>query len=221
MLAVVSVQYSRFVVNKSAVLCVLAGWLSGFAQSASADEIKVYRSVKENGVIVFSDKPPGHGQYTLLRYRCFACGQDNKTDFYKTPLFLAQYHSQIVQASKRHQLEAALIKAVIHAESGFNANALSPRGAMGLMQIMPATAVELELTQPQDPAANINAGSAYLARLLQQFDGKLELALAAYNAGPDTVRRYQSVPPYTETQNYVKRVQLLLKRYRQHGSVAG
>jgi soluble lytic murein transglycosylase-like protein len=157
----------------------------------------------------------------LLRYRCFACGGDNQTDFSKTPLFLQKFHQQIEQAGKLHRLESALIKAVIHAESGFNANALSPRGAVGLMQLMPATATELAVSDPRDPAANINAGSAYLSSLLRQFDGKLELALAAYNAGPDTVRRYQAVPPYSETQNYVKRVQQLLQRYRAQPAVAG
>ncbi len=206
--------------NKAVCLLVSLGWLSLTAQSACAADIKVYRSVQTNGVIAFSDKPPAQGQYTLLRYRCFACGHDNPTDFSKTPLFLQKFHQQIAQAGKIHQLETALIKAVIHAESGFNANALSPRGAVGLMQLMPATAAELAVTNPRDPTANINAGSAYLAKLLKQF-GQLELALAAYNAGPETVRRYAAVPPFTETQNYVKRVQQLLIRYRAQPTAAG
>lgn len=217
----VSVPFSPSVANKTICLLVTTGWLSLLAQSACAADIKVYRSVQTNGVIAFSDKPPAQGQYTLLRYRCFACGGDNQTDFSKTPLFLQKFHQQIEQAGKLHRLESALIKAVIHAESGFNANALSPRGAVGLMQLMPATATELAVSDPRDPAANINAGSAYLSSLLRQFDGKLELALAAYNAGPDTVRRYQAVPPYSETQNYVKRVQQLLQRYRAQPAVAG
>lgn len=207
--------------NTAVILIVIAGWLSLLAQPASAADIKVYRSVTANGVTAFSDKPPAAGQYTLLRYRCFACGRDNQTDFSKTPLFFRKYQQQIEQAGKLHQLEPALIKAVIHAESGFNPNALSPRGAVGLMQLMPATATELAVSDPRDPMANINAGAAYLASLLRQFDGKLELALAAYNAGPDTVRRYQAVPPFSETQNYVKRVQQLLKRYRAQPAVAG
>lgn len=217
----VSALFFHSVANKAIILGVIAGWLSLPAQSARAADIKVYRSVTANGVTVFSDQPPAEGQYTLLRYRCFACGRDNQTDFHTTPLFVSKYQRQIVQAGKLHQLEIALIKAVIHAESGFNANALSPRGAVGLMQIMPATAAELELTNPRDPAANINAGTAYLAKLLQQFDGQLELALAAYNAGPETVRRYNAVPPFTETQNYVKRVRQLLQRYRRQPAVTG
>jgi len=200
------------------LLPLIAGWLSAFTQPANAEEIKVYRSMDHNGVVRFSDQAPADRQYTLLRYRCFACGAENKTDFSNTPLFLHQFGHYIEQASQNHTLDSALIRAVIHAESGFNANAISKRGAMGLMQIMPATATDLKLTNPYDPAANIVAGSAYLAGLIKQFDGQLELALAAYNAGPQKVLRYQRIPPYAETQNYVRRVRQLLKRYQQNSA---
>lgn len=182
---------------------------------ATAANIPVYRFVDHRGVMTFSDKPPADRQFKLLYYRCFACGRDNKTDFQRTPLFPDKYQGLITSAAQAHQLDSALIRAVIHAESAFNPNAVSPRGASGLMQLMPATAELYAVSQPFEPAANIMAGSQYLASLLAQFDGEVTLTLAAYNAGPAAVRRYGGIPPFAETQLYVSRVQQLWQRYRQ------
>lgn len=113
----------------------------------------------------------------------------------------------VAMAARRHGLDAGLLNAIIHAESGFRRDALSPRGAMGLMQLMPATARELGVANAYDPRANIDAGALHLRRLLDRFRDP-QLALAAYNAGAATVERYgNAVPPYPETIEFVRRVQ--------------
>ena len=115
-------------------------------------------------------------------------------------------------ASSRHGVDSLLLAAVIEVESSFNPRAVSHRGAVGLMQVLPATA-GLPADALVDPAANIDRGARYLHRLLERFGGDLELALAAYNAGPTNVRRYGGVPPFSETQAYVEKV---LRVYVEH-----
>jgi len=115
--------------------------------------------------------------------------------------------------AKRRGLSEALVKAVIHAESGGNPLAKSRSGACGLMQLMPTTAAEMGIHNLFDPDQNIAGGTRYLAKMLELFDGNKELALAAYNAGPRTVRRYRGVPPYRETRVYIQRVLRFEKDY--------
>jgi soluble lytic murein transglycosylase-like protein len=118
------------------------------------------------------------------------------------------YNDLIEEHAARNVVSADLVRAVIQAESAFNPRAVSSKGAMGLMQLMPATAAEHGVLDPFNPAENIRAGVKYLKHLLVSYEGRVELALAAYNAGPGAVKKYGGkVPPYRETQNYVARIQ--------------
>jgi len=115
-------------------------------------------------------------------------------------------HPIILQASNRYQVDSALVKAIIMAESNYNTNAISKRGAKGLMQLMPKTAEALGVGDSFNPEHNINAGVRYFKDLLNQFNGDVRLALAAYNAGSRKVRKYQGVPPFKATEYYIKKV---------------
>ena len=112
------------------------------------------------------------------------------------------------------RLEEALIQAVIKVESDYNPSAVSSKGALGMMQLIPKTAKFLKVADPLDPEQNIRGGSHYLRLMLDQFKGDLDLALAAYNAGPTAVRRYGGVPPFAETQRYLTKVKFYLDYYR-------
>lgn len=118
----------------------------------------------------------------------------------------ASIQGSIEAAASKYNLPSKLIASVIRAESNFRADAVSPAGAQGLMQLMPATARELGVTDPFDVQQNIDGGARYLRQMLDRFGGDLEVALAAYNAGPGTVQKYDGEVPYRETRNYVRRV---------------
>ena len=116
------------------------------------------------------------------------------------------YHPIINKASEQHDIDPALVKAVIMAESSYNPRAVSPKGAVGLMQLMPTTAESLGVANSFNPEQNVQGGTKYLKKLIDQFDGDIKLALAAYNAGPAHVRKHNGVPPFKDTIFYVHKV---------------
>ncbi len=137
--------------------------------------------------------------------------RNNGYAFRTAPQTINRY---IQLAAASHQVDPLLIKAVIKAESNFDPTALSPKGAQGLMQLMPGTAKDMEVNDPFDPLQNINGGTKYLRYLLDNFKGNVELSLAAYNAGPGNVAPYGVVPGFPETQNYVAKVMETYRSYR-------
>jgi len=169
--------------------------------SASAD---IYRYVDENGVMHFTNAPTSSKFKLFMRERkIFISKLDSK-----------QFDPIISDASKKYGLEAPLIKAVIKAESDFDPNAISHKGARGLMQIMPMNYRLLNVENPFDPHQSIDAGARYLRDMMDRYNGKLNLSLAAYNAGPGAVDRHGGVPPYQETEEYIERVLRYYERYK-------
>ena len=177
--------------------------------------VKVYKYQSKNGVVAFSDIAPIDSDYQQIRIGCYACQLNSAVNWHNTKLYVHAFKSTIFSAAKQHNIDPALIQAVIHAESHFDHKALSKQGAQGLMQLMPNTAKSLGIKNSFNPQQNIKAGSKHLARLVKKYRGNITLASAAYNAGEGAVKRFSGVPPYPETQAYVKRVSILHARYRQ------
>jgi soluble lytic murein transglycosylase-like protein len=177
---------------------------------------QVYKWVDENGIITFSNvAPPSNREFQVLRFPCYAADPKCRSvRWEKVPLNTRAYSREIQSAALFNALEESLIRAIIHAESAYQPDAHSPKGAQGLMQLMPDTAAELDVGNPFDPAENIDGGARYLARLLAEFEGDLDLATAAYNAGPNAVYQHGGIPPYDETREYVRRVKILYRRYQ-------
>lgn len=175
------------------------------------DGVRHYTSVRPQSLPTIVDLRTIH--YDVIE-TCFACAKEASINFNTIPLNTIAYQGEIARAAAEYGVEEAFIRAIIHAESAYNPRALSRAGAQGLMQLMPATAQRFGLSNGFDAAANIQAGSHYLAWLLGHFHGDLTLVAAGYNAGEAAVEHYHGVPPYDETQRYVERVAILLSRYR-------
>lgn len=176
----------------------------------------VYKYVRDGVTHYTNRRPAGQGAQIVFTYTetCFACSVRPGLDFNSVALNTTAFDAEIRAAAESAGLDEALVRAVIHAESAFNPNALSHKGAQGLMQLMPATAERFGVSEPFTPAENIRGGTTYLAWLLKRFDGDTRLATAAYNAGEGSVDRFGGVPPYDETVRYVERVSILHGRYR-------
>ena len=176
--------------------------------------IKIFKYRDKNGVRSFSDRAPVGTRYEVIQFSCFACNPRSKLDWYTIPLQLDAFEYTINSEAQRYHVDPALVRAVIHAESAFKPGARSEKGALGLMQLMPDTARDMGVANPLSPEDNIRGGVRYLAWLLEKNSGNTTLATAAYNAGPGAVERYNGIPPYEETQTYVKRVKILHDRYK-------
>lgn len=183
--------------------------------SAGPKGARIFVIREADGVLRFTDTPPDRGQRAEVFTAKGSGGSFTRvrSSGKRRPSYSHElYNEAINAAADEHQVDPALIKAVIHAESAFNPFAVSPKGAKGLMQLMPATARMLGLRNPFSPSSNIRAGTRYLAQLLKRFPNEAH-AIAAYNAGEVPVTRYNGVPPYAETRAYVRRVLALKKQY--------
>ena len=176
----------------------------------------VYKVAKSSGITEYTNVRPSGGAYQILftyMATCYACNVHSTINFGATPLRLDAYRDEIAAAASEFGVDQALLRAIIHAESAFNPNAVSVKGAQGLMQLMPGTASDLGVANPFNASQNIRGGAQYLGGLLKQFNGNERLAAAAYDAGPQNVQKYNGVPPFDETQVYVQRVAQLRQRY--------
>ena len=159
----------------------------------------IFMYIDKEGVIHFTNVPTS----SATDYKVYIKEKPNK--IYKI-YSNNKYDNLIMEASKKHGISFSLLKAIIKTESDFNPRAVSKRGALGLMQIMPKTLKELSVRDPFDPWENIMGGTRYFKKMLVRFHGKISLSLAAYNAGPTAVDQYKTIPPYRETRNYVEKV---------------
>jgi hypothetical protein len=179
-------------------------WLAAAVQPATA---QIYAWRDDDGHLVVSDHERGGASKGYAPTGTTYQVADSSYRATRPSTNSARYADIIREHAGRHGLSPDLVTAVIQVESAFNPRALSPKGAMGLMQLMPSTATEYGVMHPFDPDENIGAGVAYLRRLMDRYDGRVELALAAYNAGPGAVDKYgETVPPYQETRNYVRKI---------------
>jgi len=184
----------------------------------SAAHGRIYTFVDAEGIRHFTDTPDNN----RYRYRLLILSPTAMTESGQRydPALLARasrYDPLIDRAAAAAALEPALLRAVIVVESGFNARAVSKKGAIGLMQLMPATALRYGVRDPFDPGQNVHAGAHYLKYLIDRFGHNIRLALAAYNAGEDAVTRNGGIPPYSETQAYVPKVLKIYRLLQQRG----
>jgi len=182
------------------------------ASTASSD---VFKYIDENGVTCYTDAPLGKKNQKIISEKSNKVIPDKKK--VEKPLAVnADYSSYVQKSAQKYEIEPELIHAVIRTESNGNHKAVSKKGAMGLMQLMPSTANDMNVGNPFNPEENIDGGTRYLRYLIEKFNGNVTLALAAYNSGPKTVEKYGNVPPITETRQYVDRVLSLYNGKKQY-----
>jgi soluble lytic murein transglycosylase-like protein len=177
----------------------------------------LYKYVDRSGSITYTSKKPSGVPYSLVKPKT-----PSKSVFIQRGLGYSwsstpkgsTWDDDITFLAKQYRLDPALVKAVIHIESAFNSNAISSAGARGLMQLMPATASRFGVKNSYDPIENMLGGVQYLRWLFERFNGNIRFVLAAYNAGEGAVDKYKGIPPYRETQEYVKKVIKMAELYR-------
>ena len=162
----------------------------------------IYKYVDENGVAHFTNTPDGKAYKKIISEGSKHISHEGS----KKSHTIKSYHQLINSKSREYNIEPSLIKAVIKTESNWDSMAVSQKGAMGLMQLMPDTAEDMEVRNPFNPEENIEGGIKYLRYLLNRFNGDITLALAAYNAGPEKIEKFGGIPPIPETQRYVKQI---------------
>ena len=195
----------------AALLMLLAGVFLA-PQAASADPLYVVRGSR--GVVTFTSRKPAVGSYSLFvpRGPSFSKFYQLRSDW-KPRAIPSQFDDLIISMAELYDLEPALVKAVVHVESAFDPRARSPKGAMGLMQLMPGTAQRFGVSKPYKPEENVRGGVTYLKWLHDRYAGNMRLVLAAYNAGEGRVDKTREVPLIRETQMYVKRVMRMRELY--------
>jgi soluble lytic murein transglycosylase len=178
---------------------------TGFLISSAFADVYVYKD--KSGVLTFTNVPSHSGYRRILR-------ESNNQTSSSATVFNASYDGLIRTAAGRYNIDADLVRAVIRAESDFNAAARSQKGAMGLMQLMPDTARLHNVSDAYNPTENVEGGVRHLRMLLDRYEGDLELSLAAYNAGSAAVEKHRGIPPFAETRDYVRRVLRFYDSYR-------
>jgi hypothetical protein len=180
--------------------------------TASSD---IFKYTDDNGVICYTDAPLGKKNQKVISEKSkLQPAEKSKPE--KKLVLNTEYNSYVQKSAQKYEIEAELIHAVIRTESNGNCRAVSKKGAMGLMQLMPGTASDMNVGNPFSPEENIDGGTRYLKYLIEKFNGNVTLALAAYNSGPKTVERYGNVPPISETRQYVNKVLALYNGKKQY-----
>jgi len=177
--------------------------------SASAASADIYRYRDENGVWHFTNIKSDKRYKLYIKTKIYV-----KTNNESPAAFISVHGTAINQASERFGVESSLIKAVIRAESAGDEKATSSKGAQGLMQLMPDTADDMAVEDRYNPEDNIFGGTRYLSMMLERFNNNTQFALAAYNAGPESVAAYNGVPPFQETKTFIKRVMTYYNQYK-------
>lgn len=178
------------------IMTLIAGW--------SLSHADIFKYVDENGVAHFTNTPDtDYPNYKKIISEDKPRVQKQRS---RGSSISSEYHQIVENKSAKYNVEPSLVKAVIKAESNWDSHAVSQKGAMGLMQLMPSTASDMAVSNPFNAEENIDGGTRYLRFLIDRFDGDVSLAIAAYNAGPGTIDKFGGIPPIPETKNYVKQV---------------
>lgn len=180
----------------------------------------IYRYVEKDGTIIYTNVPPPQAKKARRLQGTFHRAPERSRPVKARRITSSEFDAYIEAAAKKYRIPGPLLWAVMHTESNFDPNAVSRKGASGLMQLMPKTAEEMYVKDIFDVRENIEGGARYLRVLANKFDGDMVKMAAAYNAGPDAVVKYGGIPPYAETQAYVRKVVALYFQYKEQARLA-